>query len=163
MGRPPHWFTQLLIDHLRAHWQVNAQLFDGDGDVAIGHDASKVNSGVTIVSTDADFLALVPKDDVTLLSPQGPYTVSKRAVLKHLRVTSEQLAIAYLSSGCDNVSWKPKNFGFRAAIKIVKGCTVNALYETQVAKRVDAGERAHVTAMFAKVRQVLATFGWRGL
>lgn len=163
MGRPPQWFTERLIDHLRGeHWKLDARLFDGDADVAIACAASEAKTGTVVISSDADFLTLVPKDDVTLLSPLSAYAVSKRAVLSDLRLTSEQLAAAYLTSGCDNVTWKPKKFGFRTAAKTVLGCQLG-MYEARIAQRVDAETRPDVTDMFKQVREVLAIFGWPGI
>lgn len=162
MGRPPTWFTQMLIEHLADKYKVHAQLFDGDGDIAIIRALSGKDRPI-VLSSDADFLTLCELDDLVLLSPVGPHTICKKSLLKEFNVTSKQIALAYMSSGCDNLTWKPKFFGFRTALKKVRQSNDIQEFQESVASCVDHSEKENVRSLFGEMEKVFSQFGWSGL
>jgi len=119
MGRPPHWFIELVLSRLSdLNYRIEGS-FDSvvQADSIIMQQAKMYTGGkVFVVANDYDFIALAPKGAVhALLDIRWGKVIHVKDALAQLNLTHEQLFVAYCASGCDDIQTKIRGIGFKTA------------------------------------------------
>jgi hypothetical protein len=142
MGRPPQWFNHLLALHLRNLGCTVEHCADGfQADDLIVQNAGLDDS---VLSVDRDFLAFARTDTISQIvfvdqKSHRPSRLSLADVLANTNVRAEDLAMAYIISGCDDARVSLKRFGWKSAEKLFQfnanGGQVQELVWTQLSRR----------------------------
>lgn len=169
MGRPPEWFTVLVMDWLQNRDYCCWYSYGGfESDFAIAERAATLNNRHAIVivdSVDYDYVALTPPDSVDRLysTIRGTKTtLSREELLQDLGLTHHQLLLACVLAGCDNAQQKLKRVGFKTARKIARMCwgiRYNDLKRALLAFRSDLSDEV-IVDIFAQVVNLKEDFRW---
>lgn len=132
MGRPPFWFMSRVYEWMRSIQDFPFNLvtcvkgFQAD-DYVIARinqlKASRQAWDISVVATDRDFIAFSQADRILFKENGLKKSLVRQHVLDKLELSSEQLFIAYLLSGCDDVATTLNGVGFYTALRIVKQAT----------------------------------------
>jgi hypothetical protein len=125
MGRPPWWFTMLVMNYLREQGEWVCFSREVEADILMGFRCAEMKAAgyqTLAWANDYDLTALVCPQSVDATFVDGQIVV-RNEVLLNLDCTPEDVLWAYCLSECDNVTRHIKFVGAAVAWDIVTNMT----------------------------------------
>lgn len=123
MGRPPQWFTALVLAKLVEDGYSVVGSFDESvqaDDVIFGIAQQHSSGRVFVIGSDYDFIALAPENSIhALYDSKREKLVTVADVLDRAEMSADQLFATYCVSGCDDIETKLQRIGFKKATQLV--------------------------------------------